>query len=129
MARGGGGDTTYSATMRSMTQLGGLIGWNLATRPDVTAERLAYEFDEDVIDVTLWMAAIRNLLPPHNSPPVTTFERAALLACRLADQSLTVRQAAEITGLARNSAYLMLSALSRYIPVYDVLRKWQRVKP
>jgi hypothetical protein len=57
---------------------------------------------------------------PHNAD-----QRAALVAWTLAVEPLTVQQAALLTGLARNSTYVLLMRLSEVIPLWEDDTAWR----
>lgn len=57
--------------------------------------------------------------------PRNPAQRAALLAWTLATEPLTVRQAAQVTGLARNSAYVLLLRMSEVLPIWDDDTLWR----
>lgn len=62
---------------------------------------------------------LRGASRPH-ARPADPLQRAGVLAWTLYDTPLTVRQAAQLTGLARNSAYTLLVRISAVVPIRDI---------
>lgn len=71
---------------------------------------------------TGWLVA--EITPPWAAPR-NAAQRAAVVAWTLYTESLTVQQVAALTGLARNSAYVLLVHLSEVLPIRDDDTLWR----
>lgn len=120
----------------------GRLAWDLRRRAIVPLSlRAARELTErDELTTLSMLDSIALVLPitrqrcgwladPATRPPWPAprnpLQRAALVAWTLYAEPLTVRQVAELTGLARNSAYVLLSRLSEVVPIVDDDTLWR----
>jgi hypothetical protein len=117
---------------RRRQQIAARLAWELWERRALTWDE-AVEISEMPLHHTLvLMAQLAAVLPittageqwrgarrATSRPPRTLVQRGAVLAWYLAGQTLTVRQAAAITGLSRSGSYMALVHLSEVIPIYD----------
>jgi hypothetical protein len=122
-------------------QIAAVLAWELRRRPSVAMSlrtALALSGLDACRTLTLlnvmalclpiqpvrWGWAVVDVTPAWPMPR-NAAQRGAVLAWTLAQHPLTVLQAAALTGLARNSAYVALVRVAEVVPIWDDNSQWR----